>query len=206
MRLYSNPISGHSHRARLFLSLLGVEFELIDIDLAGRQQKSAEFLAINSFGQVPVLVHKDAIIADSNAILVYLAKKYNRTDWLPEDSHQAARIQKWLSVAAGEIVRGPGAARLITLLKAPFPVEETIARSHNILNLIEVEFATKPFISGDQPTIADVALYSYIASAPEGNVDLAGYPKIRAWLTSIESLPGFIPFQKNAVGLFKAGQ
>ncbi len=93
-------------------------------------------------------------------------------NWLPDDLESVARVQKWLSVAAGEIAYGPCAARLITVFGADFRAEEVIARAHRILTLINQELVRHQFIIGDKPTIADVALYSYIVGAPEGNVDL----------------------------------
>ena len=84
MKLYYHPLSGHSHRARLFLSLLGVEHELVEVDLMKGEHKSPEFLKLNRFGQVPALVDGGTTIADSNAILVYIAKKLGKTEWLPE--------------------------------------------------------------------------------------------------------------------------
>ncbi len=112
MKLYSHPLSGHSHRARLFLSLIGVDVDVVEVDLAAREHKSASFLALNPFGQLPVLEDEDVIISDSNAILVYLAKKYAPEGWLPEDPAAAAAVQRWLSVAAGEIAYGPCAQDL----------------------------------------------------------------------------------------------
>ena len=128
-------------------------------------------------------------------------RSQSRTDWLPEDPLAAARVQRWLSVAAGEIAYGPAAARLITVFGADFRADEVIARAHRILGLIEAELSGHDFIVGDRPTIADVALYSYIVNAPEGNVDLSDYAGIRAWLARIEALDGFVPFQKTAAGL-----
>jgi glutathione S-transferase len=199
MKLYHLMLSGHSHRARLFLSILGVNAEMID--LGGTGLRTHDFLKLNPFGQVPVLVDGDIIVADSNAILVYLAKKFGRTDWLPEGAAEAAAVQKWLSVAANEIANGPCAARLITVFKAPLDAEETIARSHKILQLVNQVLAGRDWIVGPHPTIADIALYSYTSHAPEGNVDLSGYVNIFPWLKRIEALPGFLPFPKTEVGL-----
>jgi len=201
MKLYYHMLSGHSHRARLFLSLLGVTHELVVVDLKKREQKSAQILKLNSFGQVPVLEDGENVISDSNAILVYLAKSLGRTDWLPETPAEAAAVQRWLSVAAGELASGPAAARLITVFGAAFDAEATIKRSHALLTLVDEALLARAWLAADHPTIADVALYSYISSAPEGNVDLSGYPQILAWLARIEALPGFVPFQKTAVGL-----
>jgi len=201
VKLYYHPLSGHSHRARLFLSLLGIEHELVEVDLMSAQHKSPEYLKLNRFGQVPVLVDDDRKIADSNAILVYLSKKLGKTDWLPEEPEAAAAIQRWLSVAAGEIAYGPAAARLITVFGAQYKPEEVISRAHSVLKLIDTELGARDFIAKNNPTIADVALYSYIARAPEGNVDLSDYPNVNAWLRRIEALPGFVEFKKTPVGL-----
>jgi len=202
MQLYVHPLSGHAHRAELFLSLLGIDFEAITIDLAAGEHKRPAFLKLNPFGQLPVLVDDDTVIADSNAILVYVARKLGRNDWLPDTPLGAAQVQRWLSVAAGQIAFGPAAARLITLFGAPLHADEVIGRAHAILTQIEAQLDGRDWIiGGAQPTIADVALYSYIANAPEGNVDLGGYPRILAWLGRIEGLDGFVPFQQTMAGL-----
>lgn len=201
MKLYYHTLSGHSHRARLFLSLLAVPHELVPVDLKQREQKSADMLKLNSFGQVPVLVDGDAVVSDSNAILVYLARALKRKDWLPDTPAGEAAVQRWLSVAAGELVRGPASARLVTVFGAPLDAEDAIRRSHALLALVDGALAASGWLAAAHPTIADVALYSYISSAPEGNVDLSAYPRVLAWLGRIEALPGFVPFHKSAVGL-----
>lgn len=201
MLLYHHPLSGHAHRAVLFASLLGVAHELVEVDLAAGAHKRPEFLKLNPFGQVPALVDGDVVIADSNAILVYLARKSGRTDWLPNDARDEAAVQRWLSVAAGELAYGPAAARLITVFGAGFDAEEVIARSHRLLGLLEARLAESAWLAGASPTIADVALYSYVARAPEGNVDLSGYPAVIDFLRRVEALPGFVPFARTPIGL-----
>jgi glutathione S-transferase len=201
MKLHDFALSGHSHRARLFLSLLGIPHELVPVNLAKAEHKSPDFLKMNPLGQVPVLEDDGVFIPDSNAILVYLAKKSGRKDWLPEAPLEAAAVQRWLSVAAGQIAYGPAAARLITVFGASFDAKEVITRAHAILQAIDGALANREWVAAAQPTIADVALYSYISSAPEGNVDLAGYRNVRAWLARVEALPGFVAFPKTAAGL-----
>ena len=107
-------------------------------------------------------------------------------------------------MAAGPIAFGPAAARLITVFGATFNAEEVIARAHGLLKVMDQELANRPFLVGEQATIADVAGYSYIAHAPEGNVSLADYPNVRAWLARIEALPGFVPMPSTAAGLKSA--
>lgn len=201
LTLYNFPLSGHSHRARLFLSLIGADAEIVDVNLAQGEHKSPAFLAMNSLGQVPVLKDGATVIADSNAILVYLAKKAGRSDWLPDAPAEAARVQRWLSIAAGELAAGPASARLITLFGAKLDPEKTIAKAHAILKVMNDELTTSDYLAGSQPTIADVAAYSYVAHAPEGNVSLDGYGAVLAWIARIEALPGFTPMPSSPVGL-----
>jgi glutathione S-transferase len=201
MKLYYHPLSGHSHRARLFLSLLGQPVELIEVDLKSGAHKKPEFIELNPFGQVPVLDDNGTVVPDSNAIMVYLATKLGRSDWLPEDPLGAAAVQRWLSVAAGDVAFGPAAARLITVFGAKFSPEEVTARAHMLLARLEAHLSGRDWLVGEQPTIADVAIYSYVSKAPEGNVDLSDYPNVNAFLRRIETLPGFVPFVETRVGL-----
>ncbi|MBD3884973.1 glutathione S-transferase [Phormidium tenue FACHB-886] len=201
IQLYRHCLSGHSHRAELFLSLLGLPFERIDVDLAAAAHKQPEFLRINAFGQVPVIDDNGAIIADSNAILVYLAAKYADSSWLPRDPEGAAAVQRWLSIAAGQIANGPAAARLVTVFQAKLDSDRAKTIAHNLFKLMNAHLENQQFLVSNSPTIADVAGYSYIAHAPEGDVSLQPYPHIQAWLNRIEQLPGFVPMMKTAVGL-----
>ncbi|MFO0626015.1 MAG: glutathione S-transferase [Polyangiales bacterium] len=200
MKLYHHPLSGHAHRARLFLSLLGLPHELVEVDLAAGAHRQPAFLAMNPFGQVPVLDDAGTVISDSNAIMVYLARREGRHDWLPQDPVGAASVQRWLSVAAGEIAYGPAAARLITVFGAKFNPQEVIDRAHRLLRTLEGWLTGRAWLVGDGPTLADVAVYSYVARAPEGNVDLAAYPNVRAFLARVEALPGFVPFGPTPAG------
>ncbi|VVN98065.1 glutathione S-transferase family protein [Pseudomonas fluorescens] len=201
IKLYNFPRSGHAHRVELMLSLLGLPTERVFVDLAKGAHKQPEFLALNAFGQVPVIDDQGMVLADSNAILVYLAQKYGKGRWLPTDPVGAARVQRWLSVAAGQIASGPAAARLITVFGAPYNAEEVIARSHSLLKVMDQELTNTSYLAGEEPTIADIAAYTYIAHAPEGNVSLDDYANVRAWLARIEALPGFVAMPRTVAGL-----
>jgi glutathione S-transferase len=153
---------------------------------------------MSPFGQVPVLEDGDTVVFDSTAILVYLAKRY-APSWLPEDPVGAARVQQWLSMASGPIAYGPCAARLVKVFGAKLDHEVAVRIATRLFEVIEPELGKQPFAVGDQPTIADVAAYSYIAHAPEGGVSLAAYPNIRAWLARIEALPGFVAMPASPI-------
>ena len=200
IRFHRFVLSGHSHRVELFLSLLGLPFEIIDVDLAHGGNRTPEFLAKSPFGQVPVIEDGDVTLADSNAILVYLAGRYDEAGrWLPRDPLAAAEVQRWLSVAAGFLAYGPAAARLVTVFKAQLDHERAKAIAARLYGVMEAHLARGGFLAGPQPTIADIANYTYTAVAPEGGVSLQTYPNIRAWLARVEALPGFVPMRRTAV-------
>ena len=203
IRLHRVAISGHSHRVELFMSLLGVPFELVNVDLMSGAHKKPDFLVMNPFGQVPVIEDGDVTLADSNAILVYLTHRYaqDAAQWLPEDPFAAAQVQRWLSVAAGPLAFGPAAARVIQLFKKPDSPDDAMARAHALFKVMDQQLATSRFLAGERATLADIANYSYVAHAPEGNVSLDGYPHVRAWLARVEALPRFVPMVKSPVGL-----
>lgn len=201
VKLYRHPLSGHSHRVELMLSLLDVPTELVFVDLMKGAHKTPEFLALNRFGQVPVIDDNGTVLADSNGILVYLASKYGNGQWLPSDPVEQAKVQRWLSVAAGQISSGPATARLITVFGAGYDAADAIKRSHALLQVMEDELANSAFLAGDKATVADVAAYTYVAHAPEGNVSLEDYPNVRAWLERVEALPKFVGMQRTAEGL-----
>jgi glutathione S-transferase len=201
IRLHRMALSGHAHRVELFLSLLGLPYEVVDVDLRAGEHKRPEFLRMNCFGQVPVIEDGDVVLGDSNAILAYLEGRYAPGQWLPRDPFGAAQVQRWLSVAAGQLAFGAAAARVIVLFKRADDPATAIARAHALLQVMDAELAGRPFLAGREPTLADIANYTYTAHAPEGNVSLQPYPNVRAWLARVEALPGFIPMAKSPVGL-----
>ena len=202
IKLYRFNLSGHSHRAELFLNLLGLPYASSEVDLMRKEQKRPEFLALNAFGQVPVIDDDGTVVPDSNAILTYLALRYGAEHWLPREPLGAARVQRWLSVAAGQLAHSAARTRWNQVSGRCADLQPEIDAAHALFTLVEQTLAAAPFIAGgDKPTIADVALYSYTARAPEGLVSLEPYPRLRAWLGRIEALPGFVPMPVTGVGL-----
>jgi glutathione S-transferase len=198
--LYSYPLSGHAHRVELLLALLGLPARLVTVDLRAREQKAPEFLRMNPFGQVPVIEDGAVTLADSNAILVYLAQRYDKTGaWLPREPVAAARVQQWLSVAAGALANGPAAARAVKLFNAPYDHSRAVAIAGPLFHVLDQALASTAFLTGALPTIADIAMYTYTAHAPEGGVSLEPYGNIRTWLARVEALPGFVPMQRSPV-------
>lgn len=196
--VHGTVLSGHTHRVVNFLSMLGIPYQLVDTPAAARSTPA--FRALNPLGQVPVVQDGDVVIADSNAILVYLARRYaGGTRWLPDEPIAAARVQRWLSIAAGEMKFGPAAARVITVWGGAGDLAQAHAIAARLFRFMEDQLAGDRFLTGDHATIADLSCYPYTARAPEGGISLAAYPQIRAWLARVEALPGFAAMPVAAI-------
>lgn len=190
--LYEFPISGNCHKVRLLLSLLKLPYTSQVLNGAQRQHKTPEFLALNPFGQVPVLVDGEVTLRDSQAILVYLARRYGEDFWFPQDAQKAAAITAWLSVAANEVTRGPNALRLHHKFARPINIAEATAVSEQLMQLLNSHLAEHEWLANNHLSIADIAVYPYIALAHEGQFEIAPYKNVFAWLQRIEQLDGYV--------------
>ncbi|WP_416760305.1 glutathione S-transferase family protein [Roseateles sp. So40a] len=193
IRLHRLAASGHCHRVELLLSMLGLPYEVIDLDLRRGDQHLPDFLTLNPLAQVPVLEDGDEALPESNAILVYLATRYApESGWLPRDASEAAWQERWFSLSVSLL--GPGAAspRYRALTGQPVDAASQ-AIGHRLFALMEAQFARSAFLIADRPTLADLAFYGYTSQAPIGGVSLETYPQLRSWLARIEALPGFVP-------------
>ncbi|MFG8974227.1 glutathione S-transferase family protein [Pseudomonas paraeruginosa] len=194
MKLYDLDLSGNAYKVRLFLALIGREVNLLMVDIANREHKTPAFLRMNPRGQIPVLEDGDLQLGDSQAILVYLARRYASPEWYPLDPASQGRIAHWLSYAANEVQNGPASARLIARFNLPLDGELARRRGLEVLQLVDRHLSGHRWLAqGELPSIADVALYPYLALAPEGGLALDDYPALNAWLARIRALPGYIP-------------
>ncbi len=197
IKLYGHEVSGNSYKVRLLLSLLNLEYEWIKVDLMKGEHKSPEFLALNPFGQVPLLVDGDTILADAQSILVYLARQYGGDQWLPLDTIPLSRVVRWLSTTAGEIRQGPEHARLYYLFGTAtnINIERATQKAELILAQLNQHLSDRTWLEFEHPTIADVAVFPYVYLADDGKISLAPYPHVQHWITQIKQLPGFIEMQ-----------
>jgi glutathione S-transferase len=192
LKLYDFRLSGNCYKVRLLLSLLDLESELVAVDLKNGQQKTPEFLALNLWGQVPVLVDGDLVIRDSQAILCYLARCYGNESWLPIDPASLGLVLQWLSTAVGDIQHGLAAARVYHLFGRQLDIETATTRAYAVLAAIDRHLTQRQWLELDRPTIADIACFPYIALAGDGKISLTKYPNVIAWLDRIKQLPGYI--------------
>ena len=194
IKLYGHELSGNSYKVRLLLELLNLDYEWVKVDLMKGEHKAPAYLALNPFGQVPLLVDGAVTLADAQAILVYLARQYGGESWLPTEALPLAQVVRWLSTAAGEVRQGPENARLYHLFGATsINIDRAHEKATHILTQLDQHLSDRPWLEFEQPTIADVAVFPYVALAPDGKIDLTPYPHVLAWIDRVKHLPGFIP-------------
>lgn len=191
-KLYDLELSGNCYKVRLLAALVGVPLEIVPVDFLAGDHKKPPLSDLNPFCEIPILQDGDVVLRDSQAILVYIARKWGGESWLPNDAVGLARVSEWLMTAENEIARGPSDARLHD--KFGFDLDVTVARkkAHRVLGLMEARLAQQPWLALGRPTIADIACMPYVALGHEGGVPLDDYPAIRAWIGRVKALPGFI--------------
>jgi len=198
MKLYDLEVSGNCYKIRLFLSVLGIEYTRVPVDVKAGENKTSEFLEMNPNGLVPVLTDGEMTIYDSAAILVYLAKTYADEEWFPDEPIQLSNIIRWLTFEQNEVRYGLGRARA-KLLKMPTPLaqlgtlEDSQALARQALDIMEKQLTQSDWLAGGlKPTICDIACYPYTAMSPDGGISLQPYTAVRRWMNKIENLEGYV--------------
>lgn len=192
MELYDLELSGNCYKVRLFLALIQQPYTLRSVDFLEGEHKNEESIKRNVFGEIPVFIDGDLILRDSQAILVYLARKFERTDWYPTTPADEAKVVQWLMVAESEIARGPNDARLHDKFGYPLDIDLARSKSTRILGILDEHLADRDWLELDRPTIADLACFPYVALSHEGGISLEPYPAIQSWIERIKALPNFV--------------
>jgi glutathione S-transferase len=192
MKLYDLELSGNCYKVRLFAALAQIPLDIVAVDFLGGAHKKPPLIELNPWGEIPILVDGKVVLRDSQAILVYLATRYAGETWFPRDAVSMAEVVQWLSTAANEVQNGPAAARLVDKFGYAIDKADTLKRSACILPLLEAHLAGHQWLALERPTIADCAVFPYVALAPEGGVSLGDYPNIRQWLGRVKALPHFL--------------
>jgi glutathione S-transferase len=191
-KLYDLELSGNCYKVRLLCALVGVPLEIIPVDFLAGAHKQPPLSDLNPFGEIPIFQDGDLVLRDSQAILVYIARKWGGESWLPNDPAGLAQVSQWLMVAENEIARGPNDARLHDKFGYQLDVAHARSKSARILALMERHLAHETWLALARPTIADIACMPYVALGHEGGVPLDLYPATAAWVDRVKALPGFI--------------
>jgi len=192
-RLYDLELSGNCYKVRLLCALLGVAVEIAPVDFMEGEHKRSPIIEKNPFGEIPIFEDGEVTLRDSQAILIYVARKWGDESWLPIDAASMAKVAEWLFAAENEIARGPNDARLHDKFGYALDLKLAREKAHRILSLMETRLAKSQWLALDRPTIADIACMPYVAISHEGGVPLTPYPAVRAWVERVKALPGFIP-------------
>lgn len=192
MQLYDLELSGNCYKVRLFAALARIPLDIVAVDFLGGAHRRPPLIDLNPWGEIPILVDGEVVLRDSQAILVYLAAKYAGESWLPRDAAGLAEVMQWLSTAANEVQNGPASARLVDKFGYALDKADTLRRAARILPLIDAHLGRHAWLAQGRPTIADCAVFPYVALAPEGGIALADYPSIRQWLGRLKALPDFL--------------
>jgi glutathione S-transferase len=203
MVLYHSQPTGNSYKVRLLLSILGLRYTAVDVDIFNGANRTPAFLRINPLGKVPALQLQDGtILTESNAILVYLASD---TALLPEQKLPRAQVFQWMFFEQYSHLPYIGVARFyVHLLRKPPPRDDDMSNWHRrgsmALGIMNEHLAARRWMVADEFSVADIALYAYTHVAPEGGFDLSSYDAIERWLKRVEELPGYVPLMQRPPG------
>jgi len=193
--LYADPRSGNCFKVWLMLGLLDLPFQWVSVDILNRETQTAEFLAMNPQGMVPVLrLSSGESLHESNAILCYLAQW--SLNWLPCERLNQARVLQWLFFEQNSHEPNLAGAHFLTHYLGYAPDDPNIVgrikRGYRALAVMEQRLATHDYLAGERLTIADIALYPYTHTAPDAGFDLGRFPGVRAWLARLEAQPRWL--------------
>src|SRR6201990_2171720 len=194
-KLYTMRRSGNSYKVRLALALLNIPYEAVEIDILRGESRTPEYLAKNPSGQVPLLEVDGRYLAESNAILWFVAAG---TPLSPEQRIERAEALQWMFFEQHALEPNIGAAYFwLSLVRGgrelqTHALEDWMERGYAALQVMENHLKTHQYFAAGQMTVADIALYGYTHVADRCDYDLATFPAVQAWLRRVEQAPGFV--------------
>ena len=195
LTLFDYPASQNAWKVPLLLSHLGLAYQTVSISIFEGEGRSPAYKKINPVGKVPAIRLEDGrVLAESNAILTYLA---DGTKYLPADPFARGKVHQWLSYEQEQVEMTIGTLRYWTMTdKLGKRSQETIAAKRmaalRSLGILEDELSQRPFIAGDDYTIADMAIFAYGSRAEEAGLSLEMFPNFRAWIARVQMQEGFL--------------
>ena len=196
LKLYDHIESQNGYKVRLALSNLKIDYEWIQIDLVNKEQRKDWFLKLNPNGKVPTLLDDDFSVWESNAILLYLGRKFAPNSLIPQDVKKLGMMLEWIMFESTTLQKHLQPARFITKF---IPKEKTNQDELNklrkdanrALKVLDEYLGKNNFLAVDY-SMADIACYGQIYPASEGGIDLFQFPNVKAWQKRVESQPGYV--------------
>lgn len=195
LTLFDYLPSQNAWKVRLLLNHLGQPYRTVPVGIFEDEGQSDAYLRISPTGTVPAIELEDGrVLAESNAILMFLAEG---TPYLPDEPFLRAKVQQWLHFEQERVESVIGALRHWTMTgklsrRSPELIEMKRRSAQRSLGILERELSTRAFVAGDAYTVADMSMFAYGSRAEEAGLSLNGYPRLRGWITRVESQPGFL--------------
>jgi glutathione S-transferase len=194
MKIYGDSNSGNCLKVKWVCDALALPYDWIDVDTLKHETRTAQFLKLNSAGQVPTVAFDDGrTLAQSNAIIRYLARD---SDLIPKDAFDAAKMDEWLFWEQYSHEPYVAVCRFqMRYLGRPVSDldPDKVKRGYAALARMEHQLATTRFLVGDRLTLADVSVLAYTRLAHEGGFHLDGYASLRRWIGEAERSLGLKP-------------
>ncbi|CAN1212248.1 Glutathione S-transferase domain-containing protein [Tumidithrix helvetica PCC 7403] len=189
LKLYYARPSAYARPVWLALLEKQLTFELIPVDLSGRQFEP-EFLALNPFSHVPVLVDGDFQVIESLAILDYLEARYPTPSLLPTDAIALARARMVQLVAFNELL--PALIKIVMNEDSPeksADLDYARLRALNTLDFLENLLGDSPYFAGEQLTFAEIVAGTFVYRMPSLGIPLTNHPRLKVWSERLLSRP-----------------
>lgn len=195
LRIYGDSRSGNCYKLKLLCAELGMDFDWQEVDILAGDTRTPEFLAMNPNGKIPLLVLPDGrCLAESNAILCFLA---DGSEYFRGDAFARAAVLQWLFFEQYSHEPYIATSRFIIQYLGSPPdrqteLEQKKQGGYKALGVLEQQLEKSDYLTGNELSIADVALFAYTHVAAEGDFDLGNFPAIGAWIERIRMRPNFL--------------
>lgn len=214
--IYFNPITANSIKMQLLCNALDIKPDFKKIELHQGEQKSLQFLQLNPDGKIPVLVDGEHVLSESNAILQYLAQKYQSPLW-PADLKAQSQALKWLfwqSNGWNEAI-GAFAHRRVVLPHWGYGGREKLSPQrldhfHRVMTKFDIALAGKQYLAGDHflvgdsITIADISIASFLIFAAEAQIPVGDYVNVSRWLEQLADTPWWQTTKQSLLEILSA--
>jgi glutathione S-transferase len=198
MKLFHHPVSSSARRVNLVAAHLGLTLDEQLVDLRSQADRAA-LRELNPNEKIPVLVDGDLVLWESHAIMQYLCERTPGQTLYPSEPRARADVNRWLFWIANHLSGTVGAISFERLWKKlvtggdadPAVIARHEALFHPLAALLDRHLATRAWLSGDAPTLADYSLASTLMYADRTDLPLAPYRHLRALLGRVHELPAW---------------
>jgi glutathione S-transferase len=187
IHLYGSPLSSPVNKVRYVANYLNLAYEFHFVNLAAGEQRKPEYLKINPYGRVPAMDDNGFMLAESNAIIRYLATKA-QTPLYPIELQQRAVIDQWIdfashhvSMSLSKIIYNKYFYQLAGVEKDERALEDGHKFINQFLPIIEQQLTQHAFIASSQFSLADIAMLAALDVSELCDIDLSHYTHICAW-------------------------